>query len=167
MEKKWEQMTADEKQEVAFQKLLSPKDPQGNDLAFQSPETKANYQASITRLKDAIQMKKEPDRVPATVLPSMFPFTNAGMTVQEAMYDYDKCAAAFKQFILDYKPDMHIGAAAPGPGKFFEILDYKLYLWPGHGVAPEHPYQCVEAEYMTADEYDLFMMDPSFYLQNF
>jgi hypothetical protein len=167
MEKTWEQMTADEKQEAAFEKLLSPKDPQGNDLVFQSPEAEASYKASITRLKDAIQMKKEPDRVPVTVLPSMFPFTNAGMTVQEAMYDYDKCAAAFKQFILDYKPDMHIGAAAPGPGKFFEILDYKLYAWPGHGVAPEHPYQCLEAEYMTPDEYDLFMTDPSFYFQNF
>jgi hypothetical protein len=166
MEKKWEQMSADEKQEVAFQKLLSPKDPEGNDLKFQSPEAEANYKASITRLKDAIQLK-EPDRVPVTVLPSMFPFTNAGMTVEEAMYDFDKCTAAFKEFILDYKPDMHIGAAAPGPGKFFEILDYKLYAWPGHGVAPEHSYQCLEDEYMTADEYDLFLTDPSFYFRNF
>ena len=166
MEKKWAQMSADEKQEVAFQKLLSPKDPEGNDLKFHSPEAEANYKASITRIKDAIQLK-EPDRVPITVLPSMFPFINAGMTVEEAMYDYDKCSAAFKEFILDYKPDMHIGAAAPGPGKFFEILDYKLYAWPGHGVAPEHSYQCLEDEYMTADEYDLFLTDPSFYFRNF
>jgi uroporphyrinogen-III decarboxylase len=166
MEKKWEQMSADEKQEVVFQKLLSPKDPEGNDLKFQSSETEANYKASITRLKDAIQLK-EPDRVPVTVLPSMFPFKNAGMTVQEAMYDYDKCAAAFKEFILELKPDMHIGAWAPGPGKFYEILDYKLYAWPGHGVAPEHSYQCNEGEYMTAEEYDLLMTDPSFYFGNF
>jgi uroporphyrinogen-III decarboxylase len=166
MEKKWEQMSADEKQEVVFQKLLSPKDPEGNDLKFQSPEAEANYKASITRLTDAIQLK-EPDRVPVTVLPSMFPFKNAGMTVQEAMYDYDKCAAAFKEFILELKPDMHIGAWAPGPGKFYEILDYKLYAWPGHGVAPEHSYQCNEGEYMTAEEYDLLMTDPSFYFGNF
>ena len=159
-------MTADEKQEAAFQKLLSPKDPEGNDLKFQSAEAEASYKASINRLKDAIQLK-ESDQVPVTVLPSMFPFTNAGMTVEEAMYDYDKCAAAFKDFILEYKPDMHIGAAAPGPGKFFEILDYKLYAWPGHGVAPEHSYQCIEDEYMTADEYDIFLTDPSFYFRNF
>ncbi len=166
MEKKWEQMSADEKQEVAFQKLLAPKDPEGNDLQFQSPEAKANYKASIIRLKDAIQLK-ESDQVPVTVLPSMFPFTNAGMTVEEAMYDYDKCAAAFKDFILEYQPDMHIGAAAPGPGKFFEIVDYKLYAWPGHGVAPEHSYQCIEDEYMLPEEYDLFLTDPSFYFRNF
>ena len=166
MEKKWEQMSADEKLQANIQKLLSPKDPEGNDLQFQSPEAEANYKASITRITDAVQLK-EPDRVPVTVLPSMFPFTNAGMTVEEAMYDYDKCSAAFKEFILEFEPDMHIGAAAPGPGKFYEILDYKLYSWPGHGVAPEHSYQCNEGEYMAAEEYDLLLMDPSFYFRNF
>lgn len=155
-----------DKIEAAFERLLSPKGPDGNDMPFQSAEAKASYQASLTRLKDAIQLR-EPDRVPVTVLPSMFPYLNAGMTVEEAMYDYDKCTSAFKKFILELKPDMNIGASAPGPGKFYEILDYKLYSWPGHGVAPEHCYQCNEAEYMTADEYDLFMMDPSFYFRNF
>jgi len=59
---------------AAFQRLLSPKGPDGNDVQFQSAEAKANYQASITRLKDAIQLR-EADRVPVVVLPSMFPTT--------------------------------------------------------------------------------------------
>ena len=167
MEKKWKEMSSDEKQEAQFQKLLVPKDPEGNDLKFQSPEADANYKASINRIKDAVQLKKTPDRVPVTILPSMFPYINAGMTVEEAMYDYDKCTAAFKKFMLEFKPDMNIGASAPGPGKFYEILDYKLYAWPGHGVAPEHCYQCNEGEYMTAAEYDLLMTDPSFYFTNY
>jgi hypothetical protein len=167
MEKKWEEMLADEKQEAQFQKLLAPKDPEGNDLQFQSPEAEADYKASINRIKDAVQLKKTPDRVPVTILPSMFPYINAGMTVEEAMYDYDKCTAAFKKFMLEFKPDMNIGASAPGPGKFYEILDYKLYSWPGHGVKPEHCYQCNEKEYMTAGEYDLLITDPSFYFRNF
>jgi hypothetical protein len=167
MEGKWEEMSADEKQEAQFQKLLSPKDPEGKDLKFQSPQAEANYKASIVRIKDAIQLRKTPDRVPITLLPSMFPFVYAGLTVQEAMYDYDKCVAAFKKFILEFKPDMHIGAAQAGPGRFYEILDYKLYSWPGHGVAPEHSYQCNEGEYMKAEEYDLLIADPSFYFRNF
>jgi hypothetical protein len=167
MEKKWEEMSSGEKQEAQFQKLLAPKDPEGNDLKFQSPEADANYKASINRIKDAVQLKKTPDRVPVTILPSMFPFINAGMTVEEAMYDYDKTVAAFREFISEFKPDMHIGAAQAGPGKFYEILDYKLYSWPGHGVAPEHCYQCNEGEYMTAEEYDLLITDPSFYFSNF
>ncbi len=167
MEKKWEEMSVDEKQEAQFQKLLTPKDPEGNDLKFQSPEADANYKARINRIKDAVQLKKTPDRVPVTILPSMFPYLNAGMTIEEAMYDYDKCTAAFKKFILEFKPDINIGASGPGPGKFYEVLDYKLYSWPGHGVAPEHSYQCNEGEYMKAEEYDLLITDPSFYFRNF
>lgn len=167
MEKTWEEMSADEKQETQFQKLLVPKDPGGNDLKFQSPEAEAAYKASINRIKNAIQLNEPGDRIPICLFPGMFPVSHAGMTMEEAMYDYDKCMAAFKKFILDFKPDLHFGAAGPGPGKFYEILDYKLYAWPGHGVAPDSSYQCLEKEYMTADEYDLLITDPSFFFRNF
>jgi hypothetical protein len=155
------QLSPDEKQEALWQGVLSPKDPQGNDLPFQSPEAEKAYKERILRFKDAIQMKKLPDRVPVTIFPSMFPWINEGMTVQEAMYDYGKCAEAFQNFVLEFEPDVHWGAYAPGPGKLYEILDYKLYSWPGHGVAPEHSYQCNEGEYMMADEYDALIQDPS------
>jgi len=155
------QLSAEEKQEALWQGVLSPKTPEGNDLPFQSPEAEANYKARITRIKDAIQMKKLPDRVPVTILPSMFPYFYGGINVEEAMYDYDKCTAAFKKFIVEFEPDMHIGASVAGPGKFYEILDYKLYAWPGHGVAPDHSYQCLEGEYMKAEEYDAMIQDPS------
>jgi uroporphyrinogen-III decarboxylase len=167
MEKKWEEMSADEKQEAQFQKLLEPKDPEGNDLQFQSREAQAAYTTSINRLRDAVQLKNLPDRVPVTIFPNMFPYAYGGITPQEAMYDYDKCVTAYRKFVLDFKPDLPMGAAGPGPGKFFEILDYKLYSWPGHGVAPEHGYQCNEREYMKAEEYDLLIADPSFYFRNF
>ena len=166
MEKTWAQMSADEKQEALFQRWLSPKDPERNDLQFQSPEAKKAYKERVTRVKDAIQMRKLPDRVPVTILPSMWPVSHAGLTVQEAMYDYDKCSAAFKEFVLEFEPDTHIGSAQFGPGKFYEILDYKLYSWPGHGVAPEHSYQCNEGEYMMADEYDALIQNPSGFFSN-
>jgi hypothetical protein len=167
MEKQWEEMTADEKQEAQFQKLLSPKDPEGNDLKFQSPEAEANYKASINRLKAAIQLATA-DRVPVTVFPSMYPLYYAGTTLNEAMYDYNKCVGAYKKFVLDFQPDLQFGAAGPGPGKFYEILDYKLYGWPGHGISSDSiSYQCFEAEYMAPHDYDLFLTDPSFYFRNF
>lgn len=156
-------LSPDEKREALWQGKLSPKDPQGNPLPFQSPEAEKKYKESVLRVKAAIEMEELPDRVPVTVFPSMFPWKYAGMTVQEAMYDYERCAAAFKKFILDFDPDIQWGAYAPGPGKFFEILDYKLYSWPGHGVAPEHSYQCNEGEYMKPEEYDALIEDPTDY----
>lgn len=154
-------LSAEDKQEALWQGKLSPKDPVGNPLPFQSTAAEQAYKDRIVRFKDAIQMIKLPDRVPVTVFPSMFPWTNAGMTVEEAMYDYGKCARVFQDFVLEFEPDVHWGAYAPGSGKMYEILDYKLYSWPGHGVAPEHCYQCNEDEYMMADEYDALIRDPS------
>ena len=161
MEKQWEEMSPDEKQEELFARWMSPKDPQGNDLKFQSPQAERDYKERITRIKNAIQMKKLPDRVPVFVIPSFFPVYNAGFTPREVMYDYDKCCTAFKKFIMDFAPDSHIGVVAPGPGKVYDILDYKLYSWPGHGVSPEQSYQANEGEYMKADEYDALIDDPS------
>ncbi len=166
MEKKWAEMSPEEKQESLFQRWLSPKDPAGNDIKFQSPQAEKAYKERIIRIKDAIQLKKLPDRVPALLLPSFFPVYYAGMTPQEVMYDYDKLNIAFKKFLIDFEPDVNIGNVAPGPGKFFEILDYKLYSWPGHGVPPEQCYQCNEGEYMKADEYDALIEDPSNFFSN-
>mgnify|MGYP001053771634 CR=1 FL=1 len=166
MEKKWEEMSPEEKQEELFQKWFSPKDAEGKDLKFQSPAAGKAYKERITRIKNAIQMKKLPDRVPVFVCPSFFPVYYAGITPKEAMYDYDKCCMAFKKFVLDFAPDGQIGAVAPGSGRFLEIIDYKLYSWPGHGVAPEQSYQCNEGEYMKADEYDALIDDPSNFFSN-
>jgi hypothetical protein len=166
MTKMEKQLTPGEKLEALWQGVLAPKDPQGNPLQFASPEAGEAYKARVLRFKDAIQMNKLPDRMPVSIFPSMFPWINAGMTIQETMYDYAKCAAAFKKFILDFEPDVQWLAVAPGPGKLYEILDYKLYSWPGHGVAPEHIYQCNEGEYMKANEYDALIQDPSGYFLN-
>lgn len=166
MEKQWEEMSSDEKQEALFARWMSPKDSQGSDLKFQSPQAEKAYKDRITRIKDAIQMKKLPDRVPVFLTPSFFPMYYAGITPQESMYNYDKCCMAFKKFVMDFEPDGHLGAVVPGTGKALEILDYKLYSWPGHGVPPEQSYQANEGEYMKANEYDALIDDPSNFFSN-
>jgi hypothetical protein len=97
-----------------------------------------------------------------------YPFVYAGVTSQEAMYDYAKLAYALRKYHTDFLPDTMAGTALYGSGKVLEILDYKLYRWPGHGVPPDEPYQCVEDEYMHADEYQRLINDPSdFFLHNY
>ncbi len=155
-------LTPEEKQEALFQRWMNPKDHTGNPLQFQSPEAAQAFKDRIMRIRTAIELKK-PDRVPVIILPSFFPVYHAGMTPQEVMYDYGKLHEAFKKFTLEFQPDAHLSATAPGPGRMFDILDYKLYSWPGHGVSPEHPYQCNEAEYMKADEYNALIQDPTGY----
>ncbi|MDD3718134.1 MAG: uroporphyrinogen decarboxylase family protein [Actinomycetota bacterium] len=159
-ERKWEEMTPEQRREALFEAWLSP---QG--IEFAGPDAEKAYRERVTRIKDAIELKK-PDRVPVFPVIGFFPAFYAGMTAQDVMYDYEKLISAYKKYTLDFEPDAHGGAFNPSPGRIFEILDYQLYIWPGHGVSPNHSYQCLEEEYMRADEYDDLIRDPSNYFMS-
>lgn len=118
------------------------------------------YQEREKRVSDAIQLKV-PDRVPIAPFVGFFPAKYAGITAEEAMYDYDKAYRAWKKTCLDFQWDMIVPPRYAYTGPTFEALDYKQLKWPGHGVAPNYSYQFVEGEYMKADEYDAFLEDPS------
>jgi hypothetical protein len=161
MEKKWEDLSIDERQEQMFNRWLSP---QG--IIFINKDAERAYRERVTMIKDAIQLKKKPDRVPVVLMVGFFPAYYSGITTRDAMYDYDKLLMAWKKMVLDLKPDAHIGCFVPGPGRLFDILDYKLYAWPGHGASPNLSYQCLEREYMKADEYNALIQDPSGYFRS-
>jgi len=147
-----------DKQEALFQSWLS-----ANGAQFVNSEAASQYKARVTRIKDAVQMKKTPDRVPVFPIVGFFPANNSGMSARDAMYDYDRLYSAWKKYVLDFDPDAHLGIAIPTPGRVFDILDYKLYAWPGHGVPENLSYQYNEGEYMTPEEYDIFIEDPHFF----
>jgi hypothetical protein len=130
--------------------------PRGID--FLSQEAEKAYRERVSRIKDAIQLKM-PDRVPVILSVGFSPARYAGMTAREAMYDYDKACQAYEKYTFDFAPDAHRGPY--GLGQVYDLIDYKLFLWPGHGVGVNMPFQCVEAEYMKADEYDALIEDPS------
>lgn len=127
-------------------------------IDFISPEAEQAYRERATRIKDAIQLKVL-DRVPVIPSVGFFPAHYAGITTQEAMYDYEKACQAYEKYTFDFAPDAHRGPY--GLGQVYDIIDYKLFVWPGHGVGVNMPFQYVEAEYMKADEYDALIQDPS------
>jgi uroporphyrinogen-III decarboxylase len=132
------------------------------DIKFASKAVEQAYQQRVQMLVDAIELKK-PERVPVGLNAGFYPFWYSGITVREAMYDYGKLSIAMKKYHTDFLPDTISGSPLYGPGKAFEILDYKAYRWPGHGVPDTAPYQFVESEYMKSDEYDLLINDPTNY----
>lgn len=149
-----------ERFEIRFNEFSSPQ-----NVKFASPEIERAYKERVQMFKDVVQLKK-PKRVPVCPNIGFYPFAYAGVTPQQAMYDYDKLAMALQKFHADFLPDSLAVAPIYGSGKVFEILDYKLYRWPGHGAPATSPYQCVEAEYMHADEYDQLINDPSGYFMS-
>jgi hypothetical protein len=112
-------------------------------------------------------MKKIPFRVPLCPAAGHFPVEYGGITFYDAMYDFDALAGAWRKFFTDFDPDSY-SAPIIVSGKICDLLDMKLYRWPGHGVSKEQEYQFVEDEYMKAEEYRALIDDPSgFHLKSF
>lgn len=156
MEKKWADLSPDERREARFKRWLSP-----TGAKFSSPEAEKIYRERVTRLITAIQLK-EPDRVPVMLPPGFSSAYCAGIPLQKAMYDYDELRRVWIKFLQDFETDVYHGPDLIFPGKVFEDIDLKSFKWPGHGLTPDAPtYQYVEGEYMTADEYDTLIKDPS------
>jgi hypothetical protein len=160
MAKEWTEMTPEEKREVRFKKWL---DAEG--VEFISPEAKENYRARVTRLIKVIKME-EPDRIPLNLAPGAFPAIYRGGTLKEHMYELDTVKADFIRFHEDFDMDFAM-APLSWPGKLFDILDFKLMRWPGHGVPDDGPFfQYVEGIYMKEEEYDELINNANdFYLR--
>lgn len=122
----------------------------------------APYEQRQKRLIDAIELR-EPDRLPTILFSHFWVAHYCGMTCREAMYDYEGLAAALRKAVIDLEPDafqpVH-SLVAFGPT--MDILDYKQLEWPGHkGLAEDVGYQYLDAPYMTAEEYEDYLLDPT------
>ncbi len=152
---------AEEKQERQFQVWLS-----GQNIPFENPDAEVAYRERVTLIKDAIQLKKTPKRIPICPSVGHFPIEYAGISWHKAMYDYNKLAQAWEKYHNDFAPDAFGSPRTVVPGKALDILDFKLYQWAGHGLREDQEYQFVEREYMKAEEYQDLIDDPTGFFLN-
>ena len=155
----WAQLTPAQKREYRLNAFLNP-----TKIKFVSPEAAKAYKVRAQRIVDAFNVK-EPDRVPISLPVGNLPLILHGVSMHEAMYDIERGIQACNAFNAKYSQELdYFAAPYVAPGKAMEILDYRLYAWPGHGLAQDAPgYQFVEGEYMKVPEYDDFIRDPSDY----
>jgi len=120
------------------------------------------YAQRQKRLMDAIELR-EPDRLPTILFSHFWVARYCGMTCREAMYDYEGLAAAMRKAVVDLEPDgFQTVHALLAFGPTMDILDYKQLEWPGHkGLADNVPFQYLDAPYMTAEEYEEYVLDPT------
>lgn len=160
----WSQLTPEQKRQYRLDKFLNP-----DDVKFVSEEAKQAYHRRAQRLVDVYSIR-EPDMVPVSLPIGNLPYIVAGINMHTAMYDYEKAVQACKDFNTRYSEELeYFASPVATPAKALEILDYKLYSWPGHGLSADAPgYQFVESEYMHPQEYDDLIRDPSdFWLRTY
>jgi len=115
------------------------------------------YSERSSRCRAAVELKKA-DRVPFFFMVDMQTF--AGVPNAASYYDPLKMKRAMRQAAVDLEPDMAEGGF-PSCGDAMTELDVKNVLWPGGPLPADAGMQAVEGEYMKADEYDLFLNDPT------
>jgi hypothetical protein len=95
----------------------------------------------------------------------LFPALWDGMTPREAYYDFPRLAVAWQKWHAEFEQDVLAFSINIAPCEIFDVLEYKLYDWPRHGVSDTSGYQYNEKEWMKADEYDMLIHDPSNFWQ--
>jgi hypothetical protein len=127
----------------------------------------ARYAEKMKRVMDAVELR-QPDRVPTAFHATFWLARYGGVSCRELMYDYDKAGEIMRRALLEFDPDLFYPPHRVSLGPSIEALGYRQLQWPGHGVDDDHPYQYLDREYMTADEYDDFIFDPTgFYLTTY
>jgi len=126
-------------------------------------EAQKLYGERERRLADVLALR-QPDRVPISYSSNFWHAKYVGITNRTAMYDYEALAAATRRVILELQPDSvnsPFGTTALGPT--LEMVGYRSYQWPGHGLPDDRPYQYLDHENMRAEEYDDYIEDPSWF----
>jgi len=158
MEKQKSELTKEQKREQRLQRWLSPP-----GVTFRDVRAEKVYKERVTRFIKAF-LCTEPDRVPVMVPAGNFPLRYSGLSLKQAMYDPTLIRPAWHKFMNDFCDDMDdfLGPAGINCGRMLDILDYKSFKWPGHGLADDVEYQqYVETVLMHEDEYDALLKDPS------
>jgi uroporphyrinogen-III decarboxylase len=162
MDPDWTTLTWEEKRARRYEWYSAT-----SGIRFDSSEAEQAYRARAQRMIDVYNVR-QPDRVPVSLPIGSLPIEYAGIDYGSAMYNAEKAAQAWLKFNLETGLDAWAVPNVP-VGTVLELLDYRLYRWPGHGMARDGVgFQFVEAEYMSAGEYDALIHDPSdFFLRTY
>ena len=150
----WSKLTVDEKIKYRLDNWENPP-----HKIFASPQHKTAYQERVRVLRDALEVRKQ-TRVPAIPIVGMHMTARAGLTAVDVLHHHEKLLEPILAWHRELQPDV-LFPAGPLPGKVWEILDYRVYAWAGHGLPDHHQYQTKEAEYMSPDDYPHLIRDPS------
>ncbi len=94
------------------------------NVPFATTSARSAYAERVQLLIDALRLLK-PDRVPVSPMMGFYPVRYAGLSHREAMYDYERLAAAQIAFYEEFRPDYQSQPAPPRPSSTFWA--YSLY----------------------------------------
>lgn len=135
---------------------------------FVSPEAEKNYKERIDRIRKIYDMEPH-DRPMADLFmgANEYIVRRKGFVGRDTIYNHAALRAPVLEFHRDFQPDASV-SPMPYPGKPWDILDFKTYMWGGQKLPDNLAIQAVEGEYMKPEEYREFAADPTaFWLRKY
>jgi uroporphyrinogen-III decarboxylase len=158
MQENWSELTREQKREARMENWLA-----GTGIKFRDAKAERMYKERAMRQKK-VMMCEIPDRVPVQMPSGNFPAYYSGYNMKRVMNDYEALERSWLKFMEDFYDDMDsfMGPGLVHSAPVMEIIDYKSYKWPGHGLGDDvNSFQFVEEAIMEASEYDALIEDPS------
>lgn len=139
-----------------------------DQLVASRDDNKVAYEDRWRRIMDCVALN-QPNHMPVVLYATFWLAKYGGISCKELMYDYEKSKAIAEKAVLEFEPDIVSTMVAQNAvGPILDLADSKQLEWPGHGVGDNQPYQYLDREYMTADEYEEILFDPTgFYLRKY
>lgn len=154
----WSELTREQKREERMKNWLA-----GTNIRFRDARAEKMYKERVNRQLQVMRCDI-PDRVPVQMPSGNFPAYYSGYNMKRVMNDYEAMEGAWVRFMEDFYDDMD-SFMSPGfvhSAAAMEIIDYKSYKWPGHGLGDDvNTFQFVEEPIMEPNEYDALIEDPS------
>ena len=92
-----------------------------SDFKFDNPDAENLYHARVTLIRDVTELKV-PTRVPVFLSEGFFPILHAGVTMKDALYDYDEVEKAITEYYTEFEPNAWHDTPEYVPGKAYDIL---------------------------------------------
>ena len=124
-------------------------------------ESARAYEIRLNRFNDAVALRK-PDRIPFIPFDlHYFPTSTREISNKEAMNDHRLRFQCLKETVLAYDFGLAPGSGLRYGSPIWNIMGQEYWKKPGVELDDDEPFQFVEQEYMSADEYDNLLSDPS------
>ncbi|MCL2391643.1 MAG: hypothetical protein FWC66_03415 [Oscillospiraceae bacterium] len=122
------------------------------------------FQGRRKRVDDVIALK-QPDRVPLAPKTGFFTSTAYGIPTYATLTDVKNSIPGYKQFMKEFDPDI-IWPPAVYPARAARALGSNFIKFPGYedNIGLNESFQILDGEYLSADEYDEFVFDPTHFI---
>ena len=122
------------------------------------------YNERVKRM-EAAQALTTYDRVPIVPKMNFFYGSEYGVNSYASMSDLSNLVPAVRAYLQEFQPDA-VWGPAQYPLHALEALGSTTIRWPGaeHNIPLDQSFQILDGEYMYADEYKEFCLDPTHFI---